>query len=97
MNGLLFAVPAAFLVMNIMGFALMGADKRRAVKGMWRIPEAALFAAAFLLGGVGSLVGMFAFRHKTKHAKFLVLMPLLAIWSVAAAAAAEYFVFAAVC
>ena len=94
---MLFAVPAAFLVMNILGFALMGEDKRRAVKGMWRIPEAALFAAAFLLGGVGSLVGMFAFRHKTKHAKFLVLMPLLAIWSVAAAAAAEYFVFAAVC
>lgn len=94
---MLFAVPAAFLVMNILGFALMGADKRRAVKGKWRIPEAALFAVAFLLGGIGSLVGMFAFRHKTKHAKFLVLMPLLALWSVAAAAAAEYFVFAAVC
>ena len=63
MSGWLFVVPIIFAVMNAVGFALMGADKSRAEKGAFRIPERTLIAVAFMLGGVGSLAGMFAFRH----------------------------------
>lgn len=93
----LFIIPAAFVAMSVIGFALMGADKRRAEKGAWRIPEKVLFGVSFLLGGVGSLVGMFVFRHKTKHASFRILLPLSALWSLVVTAAAEYGVWLAVC
>ena len=93
----LFIIPAAFVAMSVIGFVLMGADKRRAEKGAWRIPEKVLFGVSFLLGGVGSLVGMFVFRHKTKHASFRILLPLSALWSLAVTTAAEYGVWLAVC
>ena len=93
----LFIIPAAFVAMSVIGFALMGADKRRAEKGAWRIPEKVLFGVSFLLGGVGSLVGMFVFRHKTKHASFRILLPLSALWSLVVTAAAEYGVWLVVC
>ena len=93
----LFIIPAAFVAMSVIGFALMGADKRRAEKGAWRIPEKVLFGVSFLLGGVGSLVGMFVFRHKTKHASFRILLPFSALWSLAVTAAAEYGVWLVVC
>ena len=93
----LFIIPAAFVAMSVIGFVLMGADKRRAEKGAWRIPEKVLFGVSFLLGGVGSLVGMFVFRHKTKHASFRILLPLSALWSLVVTAAAEYGVWLAVC
>ena len=93
----LFIIPAAFVAMSVIGFVLMGADKRRAEKGAWRIPEKVLFGVSFLLGGAGSLVGMFVFRHKTKHAFFRILLPLSALWSLAVTTAAEYGVWLAVC
>lgn len=87
MKAWLAVVPAVFAVMNIAGFALMGADKRRAKRGEFRVPEAVLFAVAFFFGGVGCTAGMFVFRHKTKHLSFRILLPLFALISVAAAAA----------
>lgn len=97
MSGWLFVVPIIFAVMNAVGFALMGADKRRAEKGAFRIPERTLIAVAFMLGGAGSFCGMFVFRHKTKHASFRILLPLSALWSLAVTAAAEYGVWLLVC
>jgi uncharacterized membrane protein YsdA (DUF1294 family) len=61
--------------MNIIGFASMGLDKRRARRGMWRIKERTLFIIAALGGSVGSMLGMAAFRHKTKHRSFTLGMP----------------------
>ena len=49
----LFIIPAAFVAMSVIGFVLMGADKRRAEKGAWRIPEKVLFGVSFLLGLFG--------------------------------------------
>lgn len=72
-------VLAYLAVMSLIGFTLMGVDKRRAIKGAWRIPEKTLFLQAFLGGGLGSLIGMYVFRHKTKHAKFVFLIPLAAL------------------
>ena len=60
---------------NLVGFLLMGIDKGRAKLGQWRIRERTLFLVALLGGSVGSLTGMFLFRHHTKHFRFLVGMP----------------------
>jgi len=54
-------------------------DKRRAQNNEWRISETTLIGCAFLMGGIGSLLGMNVFRHKTKHVKFKVLIPLAVI------------------
>ncbi len=65
--------------MTLLGFAVMGIDKRRARRRAWRIQEKTLIAIAFLGGGIGSLAGMYVFHHKTKHKKFLVLFPAAAL------------------
>ena len=71
------------LVVNIVGFAMMGIDKRKAIKGAWRIPEASLFLAAIIGGSVGSILGMEVFRHKTKHWYFKYGMPAILIAQIA--------------
>lgn len=65
------------LIANIVGFATMGIDKRRAIKRAWRIPEATLFTIAIFGGSLGSTVGMFLFRHKTRHWYFAYGMPII--------------------
>ncbi|MDF2843170.1 MAG: putative rane protein [Herbinix sp.] len=67
------------LVISVVGFAMMGIDKRRAIKRQWRISERTLIITSFLGGGIGSFLGMFVFHHKTKHRKFIILLPISAI------------------
>lgn len=62
---------------NATGFLLMLTDKQKARKKRWRIPEATLMGVAAIGGSVGSLLGMYAFRHKTRHPKFTVGIPLI--------------------
>lgn len=64
-----------FLIINVIGYSLMGIDKKRAVRGAWRISEASLFLIALLGGALGSTLGMHYFRHKTKHWYFRYGMP----------------------
>lgn len=64
---------------NLTGFAMMGMDKRKAKKNQWRIPEKNLFLAALLGGSVGTLAGMYAFHHKTRHWYFVIGMPAILI------------------
>ena len=78
-----YIMTAYFTMMNILGFLLMGVDKRRAKNGDWRISERSLLGVALLGGGVGSLIGMYTFHHKTKHIKFRVLEPLAALLTLA--------------
>ena len=71
-------VVAYLVLMNLIAFALMGIDKRRAKReGMRRIPEKTLFLSALLGGSVGAIVGMRTFRHKTRHWYFVWGMPLI--------------------
>ena len=65
------------IIINALGFLLMLADKIKARKKKWRIPEASLMGVAAIGGSFGSLMGMLTFRHKTKHPKFTVGIPLL--------------------
>ena len=74
---LLIIFAAYYLVINFIGFAIMGIDKRKAIKGAYRIPEATLFCVALLGGSLGTTLGMNLFRHKTKHWYFVVGMPLI--------------------
>ena len=55
----------------------MGNDKRRARKNAFRIPEATLFAFSIIGGSIGMLIGMYTFRHKTKHMTFKIGIPLI--------------------
>lgn len=68
-------------LMSLIGFVVIGIDKRRAIRKDWRVPERTLFLVAFLGGGIGSLLGMYLFRHKTKHTSFVVLIPIAAVIS----------------
>lgn len=62
---------------NIIGFAIMGIDKLKAKRRAFRIPEATLFTVALIGGSLGSLLGMYTFRHKTRHRKFTIGMPVI--------------------
>ncbi len=68
-------IVAYFAALNILGLALMGIDKWKARKGAFRIPEATLFIIAIIGGSVGSILGMYLFRHKTRHWYFVYGMP----------------------
>lgn len=68
-----------FIIMNIFAFILYFADKQKAIKRRWRIPETTLLAAAFAGGSFGAFLAMEIFRHKTKHLKFTLTVPLMMI------------------
>lgn len=67
------------LIVNAVGFLLMLTDKHKARKNLWRIPESTLLMAAVLGGSVGCLAGMYTVRHKTRHMKFTLGIPLILI------------------
>ena len=66
-------------IINIAAFAAMGIDKLKAKKRAWRIPEATLFLLVIFGGSLGGILGMFLFRHKTRHWYFLYGFPLILI------------------
>ncbi|MBQ8383391.1 MAG: DUF1294 domain-containing protein [Clostridia bacterium] len=70
-------------VINLIAFAMYGLDKRYAKNKEWRIPEANLLTVAALYGALGAFLGMQIFRHKTKHLKFTVTVPLFLILQIA--------------
>ena len=70
------------IVINIFGIITMKIDKEKAKKGNYRISEKSLFIIAILLGGIGIYSGMYMFRHKTKHAKFTVGIPITIILNI---------------
>ena len=67
------------IMMSSVTFILFGVDKAKAKYHGWRIPEKTLFLCSFLLGGIGGLLGMLFFHHKTRKWKFRILVPLLAL------------------
>ena len=76
------------LALSLADFLLMGLDKRRARRGEWRVPEKWFFLLALLGGAPGAILGMYAFRHKTRHWYFKFGLPaiLLALLGVLAVA-----------
>lgn len=71
------------VAINIIGFFAMFIDKQKAKRGSWRIPEKTLFLLTFLGGGVGTIAGMYLFRHKTKKMRFTIGFPVILITEIA--------------
>ena len=88
----IFILALYVIIVNIVGFAEMGIDKRRARKGAYRIPEANLFLTAIIGGSIGCIAGMYTFRHKTRHMSFVLGMPAILV---AQAGILGYLLFAA--
>ena len=78
-NILLYAI-----VINVIGFLAMLIDKKKAQNGSWRIPEKTLIIITLLGGGIGTILGMYAFRHKTKKLKFTIGLPVILISEIVA-------------
>lgn len=70
------AVLIYLILINLIAFLLMYVDKKKAIKRQYRIPESVLLWSAFLGGAVGAYLSMRMFRHKTKHIKFTLGVPM---------------------
>ena len=67
------------VLINLPPFVLIGLDKKKAKKNLWRIPENTLFLSAILGGSAGAIAGMYVFHHKTRHWYFVIGMPLILV------------------
>ena len=76
-------IVAYLIVINFIGFVLMGIDKYKAKKRAWRIPESTLFVVALIGGSLGTTVALHLFRHKTRHWYFLYGMPAILLIQIA--------------
>ena len=88
---MIYVSAAAIALWNIITFALYAIDKRKAAKNKWRISEATLILCAFLMGGIGAMLGMSILRHKTQHLKFKLLIPISVVLNIAIVVALLYF------
>ncbi len=74
-----FIVIVYLMIINIISFLMFYIDKQKAKKHKWRIPEATLLLFSFIGGSFGAFLAMKIFRHKTKHAKFYICVPLFMV------------------
>lgn len=72
-----------FISLNTLGLFLMGLDKYKAKKQLWRIPESTLFIIAIIGGSIGAIIGMYAFRHKTRRWYFVYGLPVILFLQIA--------------
>ena len=84
---------AIIAIMNMVAFVLMGHDKRCARQGKWRVPEKTLFLVTACFGGLGGVLGMKVFHHKTQHWYFRVFFPVLLIVQIVLLAAGAYWLY----
>lgn len=85
-------IACYLLLANLLAFVLYGIDKVKAKKKAYRIPERTLLWMARIGGGVGSWIGVMVFHHKTKHAKFKIVVPLwTVIWLVVLILLSNYY------
>lgn len=81
------------LAINLISYIYYGVDKKKAQRGLWRIPEKKLFFLAIIGGSVGSIAGMLHFRHKTKHKTFTVGIPYILILQICIVAYIIYILY----
>ncbi len=65
--------------LNLIGFIVVGIDKRKAIKRKWRVQEKTFFILSLLGGSIGVYIGLLAFRHKTRHWYFMLGIPAIII------------------
>ena len=66
-------------LINLVTWLMYGLDKWKAKRDGWRIPEKTLILLAVFGGSIGAFAGMQIFRHKTKHMKFVIGIPVIFI------------------
>ncbi len=71
------------LIINIIGFVMMYSDKQKAKKDQYRTREKSFFVVSLLLGGIGTYIGMYKFRHKTRHNLFTIGIPVMIVINIA--------------
>lgn len=81
--GVITYIVSYLIIINLIGFVIMGVDKLKAKKRAWRIPESTLFVVALIGGSLGTTIGMHVFRHKTRHWYFLYGMPAILLIQIA--------------
>ena len=74
----------SIVILNIIGFAAMAADKNRAKAKIRRVPESTLMFFAIVGGSIGVFLGMRICRHKTRHAKFFIGVPIIMVIQIVA-------------
>lgn len=78
MNIIYYYIIGAFVaVISLISVVITISDKRKAIKGKWRVPEATLLGFSALGGSIAMFLTMLAIRHKTKHLKFMVGIPII--------------------
>lgn len=82
MNMYVLGLVIYFFIINLFAIFLMKYDKVKAINNQYRVSEKTLFLIALILGGIGIYIGMYLFRHKTKHVKFTVGIPLIIILNI---------------
>ena len=82
MNMYVLGLVIYFFIINLFAIFLMKYDKVKAINKQYRVSEKTLFLIALILGGIGIYIGMYLFRHKTKHVKFTVGIPLIIILNI---------------
>lgn len=80
------------LGINLISLAAYGIDKRKAIKGKWRVPESTLITLAVIGGSVGALAGMKLFHHKTKKKKFSIGVPAILVIQILAGCAVYFWI-----
>lgn len=78
-QAIILAALAVLVIMSIASFTLMGHDKRCARQGKWRVPERRLFLVTACVGGLGGVLGMKVFHHKTQHRYFRAFISVLMV------------------
>lgn len=73
---------AYFIFINLFGYFIMWYDKKMAIKRNPRVAEKTIFTICLILGSIGVFLGMYKFRHKTKHITFTVLVPVIFILNI---------------
>lgn len=71
-----------FLIISFISFSLMYVDKKRAINKDWRVPESTFFTLSLIGGALGTYLGMYKFRHKTKHIKFVIGIPFCMLFNI---------------
>ena len=82
MNMYVLGLVIYFFIINLFAIFLMKYDKVKAINNQYRVSEKTLYLIALILGGIGIYIGMYLFRHKTKHVKFTVGIPLIIILNI---------------
>ena len=85
------AIGIYLAFVNVAAFVMYGSDKRRAQRGLWRIAERTLLAIALLGGGLGALLGMLVFHHKTRKVRFRIVVPIALVLTLVVGGGALYF------